>query len=90
MAKKMGSLWLLDSGTSAHFTFDKSNFISYTLATPEERAPVKTAAHTIYVKGKGAVLIQHNVGDQMVTTCLYPVLYIPELTTQLLSMGEFL
>jgi len=90
MAKKMGSLWLLDSGASAHFTFDKSDFISYTPATPEERAPVKTAAHTIYVEGKGTVLIQHNVGDQMVTTRLYPVLYIPELSTRLLSMGEFL
>jgi hypothetical protein len=84
--------WLLDSGASAHFTYDKSDFISYTPITP--RPPVKTAAHTIYVEGKGAVLVKHTVEHLGLKrtrfTRLFPVLYIPEMSTKLLSMGEFL
>ena len=89
-SSKMGTRWLLDSGASAHFTFDKNDFINYTPATPQEKTPVKTAAHTIYVEGKGTVLIKHLVGDELVTTRLHPVLHIPNISTRLLSMGEFL
>ena len=42
------------------------------------------------MEGKGIVLIKHLVGDELVTTCLYPVLHIPNISTQLLSIGEFL
>jgi transposase InsO family protein len=83
-------MWLLDSGASTHFTHDIRDFIEYTPFTPSERAPVKTASNVIYIEGKGTVLLQHYVDNKMVTTRLYPVLYIPNLTTRLLSMGEFL
>ena len=36
------------------------------------------------------MLLQHYVDNKLVTTHLYPVLYIPNLITRLLSMGEFL
>jgi transposase InsO family protein len=89
--KQQGAaLWLLDSGASAHFTFSKHNFIEYETIPPNERAPVRTASDTIYVEGKGAVLLGHSENNKLVTTRLYPVLHIPKITTQLLSMGEFL
>jgi hypothetical protein len=86
----MGTMWLLDSGASAHFTHDIRDFIEYTSFTPSERTPVKTASNVIYIEGKGTVLLQHYVDNKLVTTRLYPVLYIPNLMTRLLSMGEFL
>ena len=88
--QKTNALWLLDSGASAHFTFNMDDFIEYTPASKDERIPVSTAANTIYVRGKGTVLLSHNVGDQMITTRLHPVLYIPEITTRILSLGTFL
>ena len=84
------SHWLLDSGASAHFTYDKNDFIEYEDIPTNERIPVGTASNVIYVKGKGTVLLKHYMGDEAVTTRLYPVLYIPEITHKLLSMGEFL
>ena len=68
MPSKMGTLWLLDSGASLHFTHDLNNFIEYRKLPPHERIPVKTAANKIYVEGEGAVLLKHYQGDKMVTT----------------------
>jgi hypothetical protein len=86
----MGSMWLLDSGASAHFTHEINDFIEYTPFKPSERSPIATASNVIYIEGKGTVLLKHKVDNKLVTTRLYPVLYIPKLTTRLISMGEFL
>ncbi len=47
------NMWLLDSGASAHFTNNISDFINYTPIAKSDRLPVKTAAHTIFVEGTG-------------------------------------
>src|ERR1700744_5017324 len=86
----MNTMWLLDSGASAHFTNLMSNFISYTPFAKSDRIPVKTASNFILVEGIGTVLLKHYLGRKLVTTRVHPVLYIPDMTTQLLSMGEFL
>ena len=85
--QKVSSMWLLDSGASAHFTNNKNDFIKY---TPSERQPVRAATHTIWVEGQGTVLLRHYVNGTLVTTRVHPVLYIPAIATRLLSMGEFL
>ncbi len=51
-------MWLLDSGASAHFTNNISDFIDYTPIAKSDRMPVKTAAHTIFVEGTGTVLLK--------------------------------
>ena len=58
---KLNSMWLLDSGASAHFTNNLSDFIEYKPASPENRTPVRTAAHTIYVEGEGTILLKHLI-----------------------------
>jgi hypothetical protein len=80
MVGKMGPLWLMDSGASAHFTSDINDFIEYMPLPPKERSPVKTATHTIYVEGRGTVLLKHYIHNKIVTTHLHPVLYIPQLS----------
>jgi hypothetical protein len=89
-ASKMGTLWLLDSGASLHFTHDFNDFIEYETAKPAERLPVRTASEIIHVEGKGAVLIENKVNNKLVQTRLYPVHYIPKISTHLISMGQFL
>ena len=83
-------MWLLDSGASVHFTFSKNDFIEYMSFSESERLPVRTAAHQIFVEGSGAVFLQHYINESLVTTRIHPVLYIPAMSTHLLSMGEFL
>ena len=87
-----GARWLLDSGASSHFTHSLNDFIEYEdIKTP---IFVQTASQPIHIKGRGAVLITHNIihrGHTIKrTTRLYPVFYIPEITGRLLSVGEFL
>ena len=55
-----------------------------------DRIAVHTAKHTVYVEGKGTVLITHFKNDEEVTTRLYPILLIKGLHVRLLSMGVFL
>jgi hypothetical protein len=86
----MGSMWLLDSSASTHFTHEIRDFIEYTPFKPSEQSPIATVSNVIYIEGKGTVLLKHKVDNKLVTTHLYPVLYIPKLITWLISMGEFL
>jgi hypothetical protein len=67
-----------------------NDFIEYQKYKPHERTPVTTAAHTIYVEGKGAVLLKHKVNGRTVKTHLEHVLHVLQITTRLLSMGQFL
>ena len=89
---KMSSMWLLDSGASVHFTFNKNDFIEYMSFSESERLPVRTAARQIFVEGSGTVLLQHYIDGSLVTTQIHPVFYIPAMSTCLLSlsMREFL
>ncbi len=84
------NMWLLDSGASAHFTNNISDFINYTPIVKSDRMPVKTAAHMIYVDRTGTVLLKHYIANKLITTQVNPVFYIPSMSTHLLSMGVFL
>jgi len=53
---KMSSMWLLDSGASAHFTYNKNDFIEYMPFSESERLLVRTTAHKIFVEGTGTLL----------------------------------
>ena len=68
--------WMMDSGASAHFTYDINDFIEYKPFGKNDRIAVHTAKHTVYVEGKGTVLITHWENEEEVTTRLSPVLLI--------------
>jgi hypothetical protein len=76
--------WMLDSGASWHFTFDINDFVVYE-AIPEP-IEVLTATTTTNIVGMGTVIIRTKQGAHRIS----PVWYIPELTTRLLSLGQFL
>ncbi len=73
-----------------HFCFNLNDFIEYQKYKPYERTPVTTATYMIYVEGEGAVLLKHNVNGKTIRTCLEHILYVPQITTRLLLMGQFL
>jgi hypothetical protein len=84
MSETDKTLWMLDSGASRHFTYDINDFVVYE-AIPEH-IEVLTATTTTKIVGMGTVIIKTERGAHRIS----PVWYIPELTTRLLSLGQFL
>jgi len=90
-----GAPWLMDSGASKHFTMNMDEFHSYESIPANSKNKVITANGKTFIEGKGTVFLQHNVERngwviEQWTTCLSPIYYIPGLSSQLMSMGEFL
>ena len=85
-----GAFWLLDSGTSHHFTGNLSDFTSY--QELKHKHYTKMANGVAEIAGIGMVLLwclDHNTGDEKVVK-LTQVLHMPGTTTHLISMGEML
>jgi len=66
--------WMLDSGASEHFTGDMNDFVEYEALAP---ITVQTATETTNIIGRGSVILQ--IKNKVLQ--IYPVYYIPELTT---------
>jgi hypothetical protein len=89
---KQEPVWILDSGASAHFTHSMADYSDYdALPKPEK---VMTAGCPIWIVRQGTVIIDHMVISNgksfKLTMRLTPVMLIPNLTHQLLSLGSFL
>ena len=82
-------VWMIDSGMSLHFTYDIGDFVEYQPMVI--LIPIWTANNITYVTGLGTVTIPvlTNKGHPY-TVGLYLVYHIPDITSQLLSMGTFL
>ena len=75
--------WMIDSGASNHFTFDKNDFVEYeTITKPIQ---VQAATATTKVAGKGTIIITTNGSSYRIG----PVYHVPELNCRLLSLGQF-
>ena len=84
------TFWLLDSGTSHHFTSNLRDFTSYQELKHKHYA--KTANAVVEIAGIGMVLLQcldHNTGDEKVVI-LTQVLHMPGASACLISMGKML
>ena len=87
---KQEAVWLLDSGASLHFTNDIRDFVQYTPL--KEEIIVTTANGRTKASGVGTVILFCKAahGRARASVRIAPVYYMPELTSRLLSMGEFL
>ena len=84
------AFWLLNSGTSCHFTGNLRDFASY--QELKHKHYTKMANGVAEIAGIGRVILQcldHNTGDEKVVK-LTQVLHMPSTTVQLISMGEML
>jgi hypothetical protein len=76
---------MTDSGTSNCFMHTQSDLTEFEVLNDNELV-VKTASKTnsLKIKGRGAWIITHEVTHrgkkQSITSCLYPVYYLPDLT----------
>ena len=77
------AIWMLDSGTSWHFTYDTNDLIELEAITP---LPIYTANRQTEITGKGTVIFTVDG----CTIRVYPIYYIPDIKTCLLSLGLFL
>jgi len=53
--------WLMDSGTSKHFTMNLDEFSSYESIPANNKNKVITTNGETFIEGKGTVFLQHNV-----------------------------
>jgi len=53
--------WLMDSGTSKHFTMKMDDFSSYESIPASNKNKVITTNGETFIEEKGTVFIQHNV-----------------------------
>ena len=84
--------WLLDSGASSHFTPLLSDLISYTPFSSPGMAG--TAANPIAIIGFGTALLEYSIEtkgkkEQRILR-IEDVLFVPRITTRILSLGQFL
>ena len=77
-------MWLLDSGASAHFTYNFDAFIEYQSYVKPRHS--QTANGLAPVLGEGTVLLRFK-GNVM---RLSPTIYMPTCTFQLVSLGTLL
>ena len=88
-SKLQGAFWLLDSGTSRHFTGNRDDFADYQVL--DYKLYAKTANSKAEIVGVGTVLLRtvnHN-GEEAIVT-LTQVLHMPSANAHLISMGKFL
>lgn len=78
-------VWYLDSGCSSHMTGDRSLFIDFDQNFSSE---VKLGDGKLHrSKGKGSIAVQTKGGNKKI---INDVLYVPNLTSNLLSVGQLL
>ena len=86
---------MADRGASECFTHTQSDLSEFEVLNDKDLV-VRTAskANSLKIKGKGAWMITHEVihggKKRLITSCLYPVYYLPGLSHRLLSVGLLL
>ena len=81
--------WFLDSGASDHMTNDLSLFSSYSEFLTASEVKIGNGSF-IKALGKGQINLLSYVGDTVVKCHLVDVLYVPEISMNLISLGSVL
>ena len=79
-----------DLGASATFTNDLNDFSEYKELNEIFEARTANKGVSLAIKGRGTVFLEHLIDESgdVVNVRRSLVLYIPELSTRLLSLGE--
>ena len=81
-------VWYADAGATEHMSDNRDAFINFQ-AIPKGTWPVAIAnEQSLWVQGKGDVRIKRRAHNQWLDGILHNVLYIPELRTNLFSIGR--
>jgi hypothetical protein len=77
---------LLDSAATSHMFCECHLFSSYTFSTENETMSVGDKC-ALVIAGRGSVTFRNQLTDGIWTVVLHGALYIPQLTTNLISLG---
>ena len=80
--------WIIDSGATCHISNNRSLFVEYN-SLEESQSVTLGDGHTLEAVGKGVVALKLELEDgKTITGQLNDVLYVPELTYNLLSISR--
>ena len=81
-------IWYADAGATEHMSDNRAAFINFK-EIPKGKWPVAIANdQNLWVQGKGDIKIKRRAHDKWLDGTLHDVLYIPELRTNLFSVGR--
>lgn len=81
-------VWYADAGATEHMSDNRAAFINFK-EIPKGTWPVAIANElSLWVLGKGDIKIKRRAHDQWLDGTLHDVLYIPDLITNLFSIGR--
>ena len=81
-------VWYADAGATEHMSDNRAAFIDFQ-EVPKGTWPVAiTNDQSLWVQGKGNIRIKRRAHNQWLDGILHNVLYIPELRTNLFSIGR--
>lgn len=80
------NVWVLDSGCTSHMTYQKNLF--KTIKSVTRKLSFATDEISAEIKGTGTVPIVTQCGSLTTTTNLMDTLYVPSLSTNLLSVSK--
>lgn len=75
--------WIIDSGSDRHMTSHREFFSNFVELAP---SPVRTGGTVIHSVGEGSVTLNIKRNDTTIEVTLNHVLYVPELTANLISV----
>ncbi|CAI5799419.1 Retrovirus-related Pol polyprotein from transposon TNT 1-94 [Podarcis lilfordi] len=79
------SKWIIDSGASSHFSFEKDYFNEI---NDDEGSEIETAdGNIVKAKGAGSMDLKFYINDKSTKTTVSRVLYVPQLSCNLLSVS---
>lgn len=81
-------VWYADAGATEHMSDNRAAFVNFK-EIPKGMWPVIIAnEQSMWVQGKGDIKIKRRAHDQWLDGFLHDVLYIPDLRTNLFSIGR--
>ena len=81
-------IWYADAGATEHMSDNRAAFVNFK-AIEKGTWPVSIASdQNLWVQGKGDIRIKRRANDQWLDGTLHDVLYIPDLRTNLFSIGR--
>jgi len=87
VGRSVKGFWIADPGATAHMSHNKNWFESLNEFKIPETCRIGDGTE-VKIMGKGVMCLQSEVGNEIRPILLHNVLWIPELTTNIVSIGK--
>lgn len=80
-------IWLGDSGATQHMTFHREWFCTFEPVGENQRPVTIGNDDVVFAKDISIIEVERQVGDKILRHMMYDVLYVPEISRNLFSLG---